>query len=103
MAERRRDERIALPLEARCEMLSGKHAARLADLSFGGCFVESLAQVTVGEVVRFEIQLPTGRWLPLRGEVIYHQPHLGFGVRFVNLPELEREMLAQIIEYGRES
>lgn len=101
MSERRKDERISLPLETHCEMLSGRHAARLADLSLGGCYVESLAQVSVGEVVRFEIETPTGRRLPLRGEVVYHHPHLGFGVHFVNLSDLEQEMLASIIEYGR--
>jgi c-di-GMP-binding flagellar brake protein YcgR len=100
MPERRRDERIALPLEAHYEALSGKYVARLSDVSLGGCYVESLAQVSVGETIRFEIQLPTGRWLPLQGEVVYHHPHLGFGVRFTDLSELEREMLASIIEYG---
>lgn len=103
MAERRRDERISLPLEARCEGLSGKYTARLADVSLGGCYVESLALVSVGEQIQFQIQLPTGRWLPLHGEVVYYQPTLGFGVRFTELSELESEMLRYIIEYGSES
>ena len=100
MADRRRYERITLPLEARWEGLSGKHAARLSDLSYGGCYVETLGQVSVGERIRFEIQLPTGRWMELHGEVIYHQPTLGFGVHFTKLSELEREMLTSVIEYG---
>ena len=103
MAEKRRDERVSLPLEARCEGLSGKYTARLSDLSFGGCYVETLALVAVGERIRFEIQLPTGRWLPLNGEVVYHQQNLGFGVRFTELSELDHEMLAHIIEYGSAS
>jgi hypothetical protein len=103
MADKRRDERVSLPLEARCEGLSGKYTARLSDVSIGGCYVETLALVAVGERIRFEIQLPTGRWLPLHGEVVYHQQNLGFGVRFTELSELDREMLAHIIEYGRAS
>ncbi|PYS50974.1 MAG: hypothetical protein DMF68_05685 [Acidobacteria bacterium] len=100
MAENRRHERILLPLEVRWEGLSGKYNARLNDLSLGGCYVESLAQVSIGERIRFEIQLPTGRWMELHGEVIYHQPTLGFGVYFTKLSELEREMLTSVIEYG---
>ena len=103
MAEKRRDERVSLPLETHCEGHSGKYTARLSDVSLGGCYVETLAVVTVGEHIRFEIQLPTGRWLPLQGEVVYHQPNLGFGVRFTELSELELEMLANIIEYGSTS
>lgn len=103
MAEKRRDERVSLPLEALCEGHSGKYTARLSDVSLGGCYVETLAVVSVGEHIRFEIQLPTGRWLPLQGEVVYHQPNLGFGVRFTELSELEREMLASVIEYGSAS
>lgn len=103
MAEMRRDQRVSLPLEAHCEGLSGKYSARLSDISLGGCYVESIALVTTGESIHFEIQLPTGRWLPLKGEVAYHHPNLGFGIRFIELSDLQREMLAYIIEYGREA
>jgi c-di-GMP-binding flagellar brake protein YcgR len=99
-SDRRRDERVSLPLEAQCEGMSGKYVARLSDVSLGGCYVESLASVSVGERIQFQIRLPTGRWLPLQGEVVYQQPTLGFGVRFTDLSEIEREMLAHIIEYG---
>ena len=101
--ERRRDERIPLILEVRWEGLSGKHAARISDISVSGCFVESLGQVSIGEVVRFEILLPTSRWMPLRGEVVYHLPSLGFGVQFTGLTTMERNLLAHVIDYARDS
>jgi hypothetical protein len=96
--ERRRERRIPVPLEARWESLSGKYAARISDLSLGGCYIESLAQVVPGEEIRFEIQLPTGFWMPLRGSVVYHQPSLGFGVSFVQLTMMERNVLARVLE-----
>jgi hypothetical protein len=99
--ERRRDERVPLLLDVRWEGLSGKHHARISDISLSGCYVESLGQVTVGEVVRFEIQLPTARWMPLRGEVVYHLPTLGFGVKFTSLTTMERNLLAHVIDYAR--
>jgi Tfp pilus assembly protein PilZ len=100
MSNRRRDPRVSLPLEAQFEGLSVNGIARLSDLGVGGCFVETLARVSVGEEVNLKIHSPTGRWLPLQGEVVYQQPNLGFGLRFINQSELEREMLEQIIEYG---
>ena len=94
---RRRDERYTLPLEVRWENLSGKHKARVSDISLGGCYIESLAQVSIGEQVQLEIQLPTGGRMPLNAEVIYHQPNLGFGVRFINLSLMERNVLTHMI------
>jgi PilZ domain len=94
----RRDERYPLPLEVHWESLSGKHEARIGDISMGGCYIESLAQVNIGEQIQFEIQLPTGGRMPLRGEVVYHHANLGFGVRFDNLSVMERNVLAHVIK-----
>jgi c-di-GMP-binding flagellar brake protein YcgR len=97
------DERHSLPLEVQWESLSGKHEARISDISLGGCFMESLAQVSIGEEVHFEIQLPTGGRMPLRGEVIHRQSNLGFGLRFADLSMMERNMLAHVISELRQS
>lgn len=99
---KRRDERFTLPLEVHWESLSGKHEARVGDISLGGCYIESLAQVTTGDQIQFEIQLPTGGRMPLRGEVVHHQPNMGFGVRFVNLSVMERNVLAHVIDRSRQ-
>ena len=101
--ERRREERVALMLELRWQSLSGKHTARISDMSVSGCYVETIAQVTVGELVRFEIKLPTGRWMPLIGEVVYHLPAMGFGLRFRSMTESQRQMVASLLDYVKES
>jgi Tfp pilus assembly protein PilZ len=94
----RLDERYTLPLEVHWQSLSGRHEARISDISLGGCYVESLAQVSIGEEVHFEIQLPTGGRMPLRGEVVHHQPNLGFGLRFANLSVMERNVLTHVLK-----
>lgn len=99
--ERRRAERVPLVLEVRWESLSGKHSARINDLSMNGCYVETMGQVAVGEVVRFEVHLPTGRWMPLIGEVVYHLPAMGFGLQFRTMTRTQREALASLIDYAR--
>jgi hypothetical protein len=97
--ESRHYERVMLPLEVRWEdSLSGKHTARVSDLGLGGCYIESLAQVAVGERIRFEVQLPAGGWMPLRGEVMHVQPSLGFGVRFTEQTMMERNLLEHFIK-----
>ena len=71
--------------------------ARTTDVSLGGCYIESIGQVTIGEHIRFEIQLPAGSWMPLRGEVLYHHPNLGFGVQFIELTGEAQTVLACMI------
>lgn len=91
-------ERLPVPLEIQ---LFGTHAARSRDICPGGCYIESLAHVTVGQFLVFEMLLPSGRWLPLRGEVVYHRRNQGFGVSFIELPEESRRMLEYLIDYAR--
>jgi hypothetical protein len=88
---------VRLPLEARWEGQSGKHEARVDELGLGGCYIESLGQVTEGERIVFQVQAPDGRWLLLHGEIAYHQPHMGFGVRFLPLAPPTARQLAEII------
>ena len=91
-------ERLPMSLEIR---MWGTAPARTRDLCLGGCYIESLAHVTVGQFLLFEMQLPSGRWLPLRGEVIYHRRNQGFGVSFIELPDESRRMLEYLIDYAR--
>jgi hypothetical protein len=96
--ERRGEQRFPLPLEARWDGLSGKYTARLSDLSLSGCYIETLALVALGEELQFELKLPTGFWMPLRGTVVYLQPNLGFGIRFGQLKLMERNVLSRLLE-----
>ncbi len=95
--ERRSEERVPLSLEAYWEGLSGRHIARISDLSTGGCFIDTNGAVRVGEVIDFEIKLADGDWLQLRGEVAFYQPGIGFSLRFSFLTDEEQYLLAQLI------
>ena len=95
--ERRSDERVSLNLPVRWDGLSGTSEARINDLSLGGCFVNTRGQVNLGELVGLEIQLPSGEWLPLRGEVTSIQPGVGFGLVFPFLIDDEEHALRELI------
>jgi len=75
-----------------------KYTAKCADISPDGCYIDSTAPMQEGKRISIDVHLPTGRWLPLRGEVVKHQPNAGFGIRFLELPESSRKMLAHILK-----
>ena len=94
---RRSDERVSTNLPARWDGLSGKNEARIEDLSMSGCFVNSKGRVDVGEIVGIEMKLPSGEWLPLRGEVASYLAGTGFGVLFTFLTDDEEQALRELI------
>ena len=98
-AERRTSKRVSVSLEAEREGLSGKSSARVSDLSYHGCYIESYGQTTLGEILKFRLKTPTGRWLQISGEVAHHQPMIGFGLRFTEVSREDQAMLLQLIEF----
>ena len=99
MDERRGGQRWDVMLDAVWDGKSGNYSARITDLSDGGCYIDSLGGVTMGELVNLKLQLPNGEWLELGGEVAHHTPPVGFGIRFLNLSEQQLTALRAFIEY----
>ena len=95
--ERRSDERTAINLPAHWDGLSGEHQARIEDIGMGGCFVNTMSHVDVGELISLEIKMPSGEWLQLRGEVISYQHAVGFGLQFTFLTDYEERALKQLM------
>jgi hypothetical protein len=100
--ERRSTERKRILLEAKWESVSRRHEARVDDVSLGGCFVNTYAQIELQEDVKLEIQLPSGEWLPLRGKVTSRQPGVGFGMSFTSLSKEETAALKALISSATE-
>ena len=79
--DNRKHPRIARPLEARFIGSSGGSPCRVADISWGGCFVQCLAEARVGERT---VVTPTinGGAVDLPAVVVYRVHGIGFGVQF---------------------
>lgn len=103
MSDRRREKRWEVCLDAVWDGKSGNYGARVTDLSEGGCYIDSLSKVQVGEVLKLKLKLPNGDWLELIGEVAHQAPPLGFGLRFVNISDEQTEKLRSLLEYLRRS
>ena len=99
MSERRVSPRLEVSLEAIWDGATSTGKARVADLSEGGCYVDSINDVCVGELHRFKLRLPNGQWFPLSGEIAYHIPRMGFGVRFIGLRGTQIDNLRSLITY----
>jgi hypothetical protein len=100
--DRRSNKRKRILLEARWESISSRHEARVDDVSLGGCFVNTYAKIELGEHVELEIQLPSGDWLALRGEVASYQPGVGFGMAFSSLNAEETAELTELLRTAKE-
>jgi two-component system chemotaxis response regulator CheY len=93
----RKHQRTPVSLEVVWEATSGKHSARMSDISMGGCYIDTIGQATSGEAVVFKVHLPTGHWVQLHGIIIHQFPNIGVGLRFTNLKEEERILIEQVI------
>lgn len=99
--ERRRANRGTIFLEATWVGDAGRHGARVSDMSLGGCYLDTIAQAAVGEILTINVQLPEGPWITLQGRVAHLQSNLGFGIRFTNLSDDQRKFVIQLIAATR--
>lgn len=97
--EQRKNTRVPVRLEVEWGSLPSRFPDVTSDLSLGGCYVESLNSVKVGQVLNLSLSLPSKKTLRFRGEVRYHQPTIGFGLKFLQLSSFEQATLEALIRY----
>ena len=93
--ERRQAPRAMVPLDGEWLTSLGRRVGRIADISMGGCFVESIAMPSVGEEVSIKVALPGAQILDVLGEVAYTLNGFGFGVQFFALTPEQHELLGE--------
>ena len=97
--EHRKNTRVPVRLEVEWGALPSRCPDVTSDLSLGGCYVESLNSVKVGQVLNLSLSLPSKKTLRFRGEVRYAQPTIGFGLKFLQLSPFEQATLEALIKY----
>lgn len=96
--DRRNAERVRVELEARWEGVLTILKGQIVDLSTTGCFILTEDKVSVGELIRLEIQQPRQGSLNLWAEVVYQMTEIGFGVRFTGADEAEMKRLEWLVK-----
>jgi hypothetical protein len=88
--ERRMAKRISYICEIQCEGKGiGRLNTRINDISVTGLFIDSLAHLAVGSILKLRFVV-LGVPIEVEGEVRYCMPQVGMGIQFTNLkPEQE--------------
>lgn len=80
-SERRQFQRLVKPLQATFRGGSGATECRVADISWGGCFVQTVTPVQ--NHARTEVAFLAGEGIvAIEGEIVSVEPGIGFAVRF---------------------
>ena len=99
--ERRRAERLRTSLQAYWEGVLTRRGGTITDISPTGCFILTRDDVQPQELIRLDVQSPTGRSICLWGEVVYKVEEMGFALRFTGTEPAEQEMLKLLLDYLR--
>lgn len=97
MDERRQHFRLAVPIEGSWHGASGATTCRIADISVGGCFIQSLAAPSPGESTEVTMQLGAGGPLTVRGIVVYVERGMGFAVSFQDVSPAAQAQIQRLI------
>ena len=96
----REQERVPYLTEIVMESMSGRREARISDLSVGGCYIDSIADVNVGEEITFELRSHSAGPVQLQGRVVYVHPGNGFGLSFTSLSDENRGLIEEMVKDG---
>lgn len=101
--ERRIAERHRVNLDIEWEGLVGRQTGTLSDVSEMGCFILCSGDVENGETVRVFFPIGDGMKVQILGEVVNHVFEIGFGIRFIDINEPQRDFLRGLIARKAES
>jgi hypothetical protein len=72
----------------------------VVDISTTGCFVLTMDDVQNNELIRVEIRLIGGTWISLWGEIVYQVPEIGFGLKFTDIGQTSKDVIALLVDYS---
>jgi PilZ domain-containing protein len=92
--DRREHDRSRLILDVHFDGADATGVASTRDISVGGLFMKTQAEIPVGKTLSLRIPLG-GQYAVLKAEVVYSKPGLGVGVRFIDLPDEARDLMVR--------
>ena len=101
--ERRRYDRIKLAVPITIQPDSGDSLIRCAtaDLSLGGCYVETIFPLPVG--TNLDLQLSIGSTVLIAAIVVARDPQVGNGIKFIRMLPEDREALEAFLKTAQQA
>jgi hypothetical protein len=93
----RKLDRFTYLREVELQFASGRRTARISDISAGGCYIDTIVQVLVGDPVTIHITSTDGASMPFQGQVAYLLAGNGFGVEFLDVTDEQKKFLASLM------
>ena len=93
--------KLRIPIEIEVEGGSGPIRGATADLSAGGCYVETMFPFPVGTTLDLKLQLENT--LLVAATVVTCDPQVGNGIRFERMLPEDREELQKYLEAQEQS
>ena len=90
--ERRQHDRARLIVDVQFEGREATGVASTRDISAGGLYMSTQADIPVGATLTLRIPIGGGH-VVVKGDVVYTNPNRGVGVRFHRLGDAARELL----------
>jgi hypothetical protein len=91
--ERRRYDRSRLIVDVFFDGNDATGVASTKDMSVGGFYMNTQANLPEGSILLVRIPFPDGRQVVANAEVVYSNPSRGVGLRFQNLSEENRALI----------
>jgi c-di-GMP-binding flagellar brake protein YcgR len=93
--------KIRVPIEIEVEGGSGPVRGATADLSAGGCYIETMFPFPLGTTLDLKLQLEST--LLVAATVVTYDPQVGNGIRFEKMLPEDREELEKYLEAQEQS
>lgn len=94
--EKRKHPRTSRPLEAKWQAASGGSDCRIADISWGGCFIQTPGVPAIGERTVVSTAIG-GREVTLTGSVVALELAIGFSIEFDPLTKEQIDVLKELL------
>ncbi|MEK6279630.1 MAG: PilZ domain-containing protein [Acidobacteriota bacterium] len=91
--DRRRFDRSRLIVDVFYDGNDATGVASTKDISVGGFYMNTQAELPEGSVLLVRIPFPDGKQVVANAEVVYSNPARGVGVRFQSLSEENRQLI----------
>lgn len=93
----RKYQRTFITINVLLKWSTANRVVCIRDISLGGCYVDCLTPIPVGENVSFEVEVAPNEKLEFFGKIVYVFNGLGFGVQFTELSPQAQSYLEYLI------